>query len=211
MRCIVDQLQSIGVGDLLQALRRTGVAVTMHGQDRGGTRSDRGFHQFLIQVAGVRPDIDENRLDSVPEQRVRGCGEGVRRGDDFARDPQGLQRSHQRQRAVGEKAHIGHAQILSECILELLVKWSAVGEPSAFPDLGEIGKEVFEWRQVGAGQECRFRNHESQAVGNKTFLSHYSPLWRDWVNHHRPMNRAPTTGPSRKRSADHANRRHRLP
>jgi hypothetical protein len=47
----------------------------------------------------------------------------------------------------------GTPRYCPECFLELLVKGSAVGEPPAFPDLGEIGKEVFEWRQVRAGQE----------------------------------------------------------
>ena len=79
------------------------LAVAVHRHDGGGLRRDGRLDLAGIEVEGLRVDVDEHRLDAVPEQGMRRGHERVGRGDDFAGDAQRLQRGHQRQRAVGEQ------------------------------------------------------------------------------------------------------------
>ena len=100
---IVDHSEAIVVGDSLNAIHRAGVTVAMHRHDGGGLRSDGGLYFVGVQVEGLRVNVDKDRLDAIPQERVRGGDEGIGCGDDFATDAQGLERRHQCQGAVGEQ------------------------------------------------------------------------------------------------------------
>ena len=56
-----------------------------------------------VEVQRVRVDVDEHRLDAVPQQRMRGGDKRIGRRDDLAGDAQRLQRGHQCDGAVGEQ------------------------------------------------------------------------------------------------------------
>ena len=49
---IVDDFQSIGVGNLLDAVHIAGMAVAMHRHDGGGMRGNGGFDLVLGQGSG---------------------------------------------------------------------------------------------------------------------------------------------------------------
>ena len=132
---IVDDLQSVGVCNLPDALGLTGLAIDVHGHDGGRAGSDGGLDKVGIDVACLRIDVNEDRSDAVPPDGVGGGNEAERGGDDFSRHAQSLQRRDKRQRAVGEKTDIGNFQVLAQRGLQLLVHGAVVGEPLALPYL----------------------------------------------------------------------------
>ena len=82
------------------------IAVAMDRHDGGGLRRDRLFYPARVEVAGFRVDIDEHRLDVVPQQRMRRGDKGIGRGDDFAGNSQGLQGGDQGDRSIGKKSQV---------------------------------------------------------------------------------------------------------
>jgi hypothetical protein len=130
-------------------------AVAVHRQDGRRLRRDRRFHAGRVQVQRVRVDVDEHRPDAVPQQRMRGGDERVRRGDDFAADAQRLQRRDQRDRRVREQRDVAHAQVLGERVFQLGMEGAAIGQLAAGPDLLQVGQELLQGRQVRLGDEDR--------------------------------------------------------
>jgi len=118
----------------------------VHRHDGRGLRGDGRFDARRIHIQGVRIDIDEHRLDAVPQQRMGGRDKRIRGGDDLAGDAQCLQRRNQCQRTVAEQGDMLDAQILAQFGFELLVKRAAIGQYPAVPDLLQIGDEVFQRR-----------------------------------------------------------------
>lgn len=132
---VIDDLEPINVSNFLNLFDRAGIAVAMDGHDRGGLRRDRLFNPTRVEVAGLRVDIDEHRLDIVPQQRMRRGDKRIGRGDDFAGDPQGLQGGDQGDRTIGKKGQVLDTKELAQCPLELLMKRSVVGERLVLPNL----------------------------------------------------------------------------
>lgn len=146
MSGIVDDFEAVFIGDGLDAHSIAGGAVNMHGHDGGGLRGDGGFYLVRVKVAGDGIDIHKDRFDSIPPEGVGGGHEAVGRGDDLARDAQGLQRGNERQGAIREQADIGHAQVVGQGLFQLLVVVAVVGNPFALPD---IGQQFLEFLQRG--------------------------------------------------------------
>ncbi|MOA31124.1 hypothetical protein D3C78_1522660 [compost metagenome] len=80
---VVNHPQVVVVGDFLDSFDITGVAIAMHRHYGGSVRRNRCLDPGWVEVEGMRIDIREYRLDTVPQQRVCGSHEGIRRGDDF--------------------------------------------------------------------------------------------------------------------------------
>ena len=72
---IIYHLKSVTIRDALYRIDIAGRAVAMHRQDRRGAGGDGRLDLGRIQIAGNRIDIDEDRRQVVPEQRVGGCHE----------------------------------------------------------------------------------------------------------------------------------------
>lgn len=143
---IVDNFETVFIGDGLDARSIAGGAVNMHGHDGGGLRSDGGFYLIRVEVAGDGVDIHKDGLDAIPPEGMGGGHEAVGSGDDLARDTQGLQGSDERQGAVREQADVGHAEVIGQGLFQLLVVVAVVGNPFALPD---IGQQLLEFLQRG--------------------------------------------------------------
>ena len=165
VRGVVDDLQVVGVGDLLDAAHVARMPVAVHGEDGRRLRRDGRRDPVGVQVQGVRVDVDEDRPDPVPDQAVRGRDEGVRRRDDVTRDAELLQRAHQCDGRVAEQRDLRDAQPAAQRRLEPLVELPAVGEDLAVPDLLEVGQHLLEGRQVGRGDVDR-RGHRAASPSN---------------------------------------------
>lgn len=132
---VVDNLEAVGVGYLLDAANVAGLAVAVNGHYSRGLGGNGGFDLVGVEVAGLGVDIDEYGLAAIPPDAVGGGDKGVRGGDYFACDVQGLQGCEQRQGSVCEEADVGHSQILGEFFLELAMELAVVGYPLAVPYL----------------------------------------------------------------------------
>ena len=110
---VVDDFQSIVVGNFLDTIHITGVAVAVHRHDGGSLRGDGGLDPVRVEVERDRVDVHKHRFDTVPQQRMGSRHERIWCGDDFARDAQGLQGGNQCEGAVGEQGKMLHAQIVA--------------------------------------------------------------------------------------------------
>ena len=90
---IVDHLQVVVVGNFLNSINITRVAITMYGHDGCGLRSNGSLDLGGIKVQRYGLYVNKHRGIAVPVKRVRGGYKAVRSGDDFARDAQRLQGS----------------------------------------------------------------------------------------------------------------------
>ncbi|MNQ83138.1 hypothetical protein D3C85_982100 [compost metagenome] len=145
---IVDYPQVVDVGDAADGVHIAGIAIAVHRQYGGGLGRDGRFDLGGIEVQGLRVDVDEDRLDSVPQQRMGRGHEGIWRGDDLTGDAQRLQRRNQGQGAIGEQRDMFHAKVLAQRTFQCLVHAAAIGEYPALPDLLEVGNEVLQgWKQ----------------------------------------------------------------
>lgn len=88
---VVNHLEVVVVGDLLDGIDVTGVAIAVHGHDGRGLRGDGGLDLGWIDVECGGLDVDKHRFVAIPEQGMCSGNKAVGGGDDFARDAQGLQ------------------------------------------------------------------------------------------------------------------------
>ena len=161
MGSVVDHLQAVGVGNALDGPHVAGMAIAVHRHDRGGLGRDGRLDALGVEVAGVWINVGEHRLQAIPQQRVSGGDEGIRRGDHFALDAQGLQRRHQGDGAVGQQRQMFHPQVLGQRLFQLLVEGPAVGQDLAIPDHLQQLDEVFEGGQLGLRNvEVRVAAHD---------------------------------------------------
>src|SRR5471032_3039413 len=79
---------------------------------------------------------------------MRRCDEGIRRRDDLSGNSQCLQCRNEPYRCVGKQCDKFDAEILTKFLLELLVKWTAVGQDLAVPDFLQVGDELLEIREA---------------------------------------------------------------
>lgn len=75
MRGIVNDLKVVIVGDLLDGIYITMISVAMHRHDGRRLRCDGRFDLCRIEVERVWGDVNERRLDAIPQQRMRGYDE----------------------------------------------------------------------------------------------------------------------------------------
>ena len=158
MRGIVEQLQTVRVGDLLQFLVVARVAVDVDRHQRGRLRRDQRFDLVRIHGVGVRFDVAEDRLAVVPVDRMRRGHERERRRDNFARDAERLKSDLQRDHPVGEQRDILDTEVLGEFRLELFVEFAAVREPFVVPYLPQIRDEIVQRRERRRGDVDGFRH-----------------------------------------------------
>lgn len=148
---VIDDAQAILVGNGLNLGGAAGLAIHVHGHDGRGARGDGGLDAVGVDAARCRVNIDEHRLDAVPPDRMGGGDKAVGRGDDLAADVERLQRGDERQRAVGEKADVGHLEVVTQRLFQPLVERAIIGNPLAVPNLAEHLVEVV---QVGQQGRC---------------------------------------------------------
>ena len=148
---VIDDAQAILVGNGLNLGGAAGLAIDVHGHDGRGARGDGGLDAVGIDASCRRVNIDEHRLDAVPPDRMGGGDKAVGRGDDLAADVERLQRGDERQRAVGEKADVGHLEVVTQRLFQPLVERAVIGNPLAVPNLAEHLVEVV---QVGQQGRC---------------------------------------------------------
>ncbi len=83
MGTVIDDLQAVAIGDLLQPTDIAGVAEHVGGDDGRGIGLDGCFDVGRIQVPGLRVDVGEDRPDPLPVQgagggdEAEGCGDGA--------------------------------------------------------------------------------------------------------------------------------------
>lgn len=123
---VVDDLEVVVVGDGLDRFDIARVAVAMHGEYGGGLGGDGRLDLGGVEVEGPRFDIDEDGLDTVPKQGVCRGDEGVWRGDDLAGYPQCLQSCYEGKRPIGKEREVIDAEVISQRLLQLLMKGTVV-------------------------------------------------------------------------------------
>lgn len=152
MRSIVDDLESVPVRNRLDLVDSARLAVAVHGHD--GDRFGRNcrFDLLWVEVAGLRVNVREHRLESVPPDAMGGGNEAVRRGDHFTpADVKGLKGCYQRDRAVGEKTYIWNLQIVCQRAFKPLMILAEVGHPMPGPDVLHHSVEFVKVREQGRG------------------------------------------------------------
>ena len=80
---VLDDRQTVPLGDCLELRELRRVAEDVHGQDRFRPRRDRGLDGGRIEVEGVRVDVRENRSGTLVERAVRRGDEGEGRRHHF--------------------------------------------------------------------------------------------------------------------------------
>lgn len=99
---IVNHLQAILVGDVLDSLGIAWLAINMHRHDGSGARGDGCLYFVGVEIASGRVDVNENWLATIPPDAVGGSHEAIRCCDDLARDAECLEGGEQWQGSVGE-------------------------------------------------------------------------------------------------------------
>lgn len=132
---IVDDAEAIFVGDILNSLGVAWLAIDMYGHDGSSARGDGGFNLVGVEAAGGPVDVDEYGFDAVPPQCVGGGDETIGGGDDLAADMEGLKGCDERQRAVGEKTHVGYFEVFGKGLFQLFMERTIIGNPFRCPDV----------------------------------------------------------------------------
>ena len=146
---VVNHLQGMPLGNRVDRLDSAGNSVAVNRHDGAGVRRDRGLNPAGIERERIGIDIDKHRRETVPTQGVCRGDERIGGGDHLPGDPQSLQADHQTERAVGDQREVRDPEMVAESLLELLVEGAAVGEDAAFPDLLQIGRQLFQRWQEG--------------------------------------------------------------
>ena len=145
---IINHLQSILVGDVLDSLGIAWLAINMHWHNGGGARGDGSLNLVGVEITSGRVDVHEDWLTTIPPDAVGGSHETIRCGDDLARDAKCLEGSEQWQSSVGEETHVWHLEVGGKFLLQLSVVTAVVGDPLTVPNLLEFCREVVEiWQQ----------------------------------------------------------------
>ena len=139
---VINDLQTINVGDFLDALHITGGAINVHGHNRCRVGGDCRFNLFGIDVSGFFFYVNEHRFESVPPDGVGRSDKTIRRGNDFSGNFHRLQCCNERKSSVSKQADVLDAQIVCQGLLESLVVVAVVCEPLAFPDVLEHWDKV---------------------------------------------------------------------
>ena len=135
---IVDHLEVMLLGDSIDGLDITRVAVAVHRHDGHGLIRDGLLDLLRIHAASILLNIHEDRLQFIPPDGVTGSHETIRSGDNLPLgDAQRLQGGDQWQCAIGEEGDIVHPQVLRQRLLQLLMIVAVVGNPFTAPDVLE--------------------------------------------------------------------------
>lgn len=148
---IIDDPEPVGVGYLLYLVSIAGIAIYMDSHDCSCLRGDGCLDAGRVKGEPLRLNIDKDRPDVVPPERVGGGDEAEGGGDHLAGDLQRLQGRHQRQGAVGKEGEILHPEIFGQLLLKLLMEGSVVGEYAAVPYFFEITGELLQRREGRLG------------------------------------------------------------
>ncbi len=147
MRGVINDLQAVLVGNLLDRLRVAGLAVAVHRHDRRCLGRYRRLDLIGVEAAVCRVNVHEHRLDAVPPQGVCRGHEAVGGRYHLACDAKGLECGYERERAVGEQAYVRHLEVFGKLFFKLSVELPVVGYPLAVPDLLQEPLELVEARQ----------------------------------------------------------------
>jgi len=161
---IIDDPEPVGVGYLLYLVSIAGIAIYMDSHDCSCLRGDGCLDTGRVKGEPFRLNIDKDRPDVVPPERVGGGNETEGGGDNLAGDLQRLQGRHQRQGAVGKERQILHPEIFGQFLLKLLMEGSVVGEYAAVPYFFEITGELLQRREGRLGNVYRVVQSCGRAV-----------------------------------------------
>src|SRR5690606_18067482 len=139
-----------------EARDSAGMPVNVDREDGRGPGRDRRFHAIRVQRVMVRLDVDKDRSDLVPEERVGGGDEREGRRDDLTGEAHALDRDLQRERAVVEQAEVLSREFSHERLAIALEDRAIVGEPRVVPDLRQPLLEIGKGREEGPGDVDRF-------------------------------------------------------
>jgi hypothetical protein len=123
-----------------------------------------------IDVEVAFAHVDEDRLELPALHRVGGRDEGVRRGDDLALEPRGVDHRFQRDHPVRHQRDVVDLEIVAQARFERLVERTVVAEDARVPDLLEHRHELGERRQIGA--------RDVDGIGQGWQLSVFAALFR---------------------------------
>ena len=99
---ILDRECAVSGGDVHDGVHLTSDARVVHGDNRFRTRRDRVLDQRLVEVQGVRADLDEHGDGAAEHERVRGRDEGEGWHDHLVAWPHVHERRRQLERSGPE-------------------------------------------------------------------------------------------------------------
>src|SRR5690554_7466589 len=140
---IVNELEVVGVCDLLKGFELTWVAINVYRHDCGGVGGYGGFYFLGVEIVGVWLYIGKYGFDVVPPKGVCGGNKAEGGGDYFAGYAQCLQSCDEGKCPVAEQTDVLNPEVFAKGLFQLLVELSVVGEPFGFPYLFEVGREFF--------------------------------------------------------------------
>ena len=147
MGCVINDTQAVFVGNFLDLLSPTGLAIHMHRHDGRSLGCDGRLDAIGINAARCWVNIHEHGFDAVPPQRMGRCHKAVGRGDNLTADVQGLQRRDQRQCAIGKHTDIRHLEVFAQGGFKSFMEFTVIGHPLAVPDLTQHLVELVKIRQ----------------------------------------------------------------
>ena len=156
VRRVVEHAQSVRLGDGINALSVTEVAVDVHGQDGDGLVGDEAF--YLIRVDGVivGADVAEHRRAAAAEDGMGGGGKGERRCDDLTVQSKSLYQVLQREMPVRKERDVLRAEIALQRGLKRLVLLAHIRQPVAVPYAAYLRAIFLKLRHGGARNVYQF-------------------------------------------------------
>lgn len=125
----------MSIGDSLDRLRIAGRSIAVHRHNRARLGRYRLLDARRIDVEIGGSDVDENWLDSLHGEGVRGGHERIRRGDYLAGEVERFKRYRERDGTVGDEGNVWRVKERRQRRLEPSVEWTGVGQNAAAPNL----------------------------------------------------------------------------
>ena len=134
MSSIVDHLQSIFIGNLLDLLHLHRLAIAMHRHNCSSLGGNSSLNLIGINTASFLLNINKHRLATIPPNAMS-CGhKAIWCSDYLSRNTQSLQCCQERKRTISKQTDVRHLQILCKCFLQLLMETTIISNPLTCPN-----------------------------------------------------------------------------
>ena len=141
---VVDDPETVAVGDVLDGVDVAEVTVDVDGHDGARARRNRLLDALRVDGAVGLADVGEDGREALSRNSVSRAREAEGRGHNLAVQAEGLEYALECVVPVGEQAHVGRPQALLQRLLELPVLLPHVGEPVALPQRANLLAILFE-------------------------------------------------------------------
>ena len=155
---IVDNLQSMLLGDGLNGFHVAEVPVNMYRHNRRSAVGNQTFDSANINGVVLFVHITEDRHQPIAHNGMGGGGEGKGSSNDLPPLWQVQRRNgvFQCQMAVGVKRYMGHAQVAFQLGLQFLMFYTHISQPMGVPQFFDFTAVFLKCGHGGTGDENLF-------------------------------------------------------